>query len=145
MSSEISAKPLDGTALAKERTDFAAERTGFAVSRTRLASERTLMAALRTSLSLISFGFTIYKFFDALRKSMGEEGPIRPQGPRRLGLTLVSLGVFVLIAFASQHWLFLRRLQRETRTKFPVSVSLIASGLLALTGIVVFVVILIRL
>ena len=45
-----SAKPLDvGTRLA--------------VDRTRLAYERTLMAWVRTATSLISFGFTIYKFF----------------------------------------------------------------------------------
>ena len=45
------AKPLDsGTRLAVERT--------------RLAYERTLMAWVRTGTSLISFGFTIYKFFE---------------------------------------------------------------------------------
>ena len=34
-----------------------------ALDRTRLAYERTLMAWVRTATSLISFGFTIYKFF----------------------------------------------------------------------------------
>jgi putative membrane protein len=34
-----------------------------ALDRTRLAYERTLMAWIRTAASLISFGFTIYKFF----------------------------------------------------------------------------------
>ena len=37
--------------------------TKLAVDRTRLAYERTLMAWVRTAISLISFGFTIYKFF----------------------------------------------------------------------------------
>ena len=37
--------------------------TRLAVDRTRLAYERTLMAWVRTSISLITFGFTIYKFF----------------------------------------------------------------------------------
>ena len=36
--------------------------TRLAVDRTRLAHERTLMAWVRTATSLISFGFTIYKF-----------------------------------------------------------------------------------
>ena len=111
---------------------------------TRLASERTLMAAVRTSLSLIGFGFTIYKFFDSLRGTIGESGPIRAHSPRRLGLTLVSIGIFVLVAFASQHWLLVRQLRRETGQEFPTSVSLIAAMLLALTGIIVFVTILIR-
>ena len=37
--------------------------TRLAVERTRLAYERTLMAWVRTATSLISFGFTVYKFF----------------------------------------------------------------------------------
>ena len=43
------------------------DATKLAVERTRLAYERTLMAWVRTSTSLISFGFTIYKFFQYLR------------------------------------------------------------------------------
>jgi len=38
--------------------------TRVAAERTRLAYERTLMAWVRTATSLISFGFTIYKFFE---------------------------------------------------------------------------------
>ena len=124
--------------MAKDRTDWA----GF---RTRMASERTLMAALRTSLSLIGFGFTIYKFFESLREAAGANAVIRVKGPRRLGMTLVSLGIFVLVAFACQHWLFLKQLRKETDRHFPWSVSLTASAILALTGIVVFVTILVRL
>ncbi len=45
------------------------DSTALAVERTRLAHERTLMAWVRTSVSLISFGFTIYKFFEYLRES----------------------------------------------------------------------------
>ena len=37
-----------------------------AVDRTRMAHERTLMAWVRTATSLISFGFSIYKFADIL-------------------------------------------------------------------------------
>ena len=37
--------------------------TRLALDRTALAHERTLMAWVRTAVSLISFGFTIYKFF----------------------------------------------------------------------------------
>ena len=46
---------------AAERTLDAGTR--LAVNRTRLAYERTLMAWVRTAASMISFGFTIYKFF----------------------------------------------------------------------------------
>ena len=37
--------------------------TKLAVDRTWLAHERTMLAWVRTAASLISFGFTIYKFF----------------------------------------------------------------------------------
>ena len=37
--------------------------TLLAIERTNLAQERTIMAWVRTATSLISFGFTIYKFF----------------------------------------------------------------------------------
>ena len=37
-----------------------------AIDRTRLAAERSLMAWIRTALSMIAFGFTIYKFLQAL-------------------------------------------------------------------------------
>ena len=46
-----------------------------ALRRTFLAHERTLMAWIRTSVSLISFGFTIYKFFQYL----AQEIPFRRQ------------------------------------------------------------------
>ena len=103
------------------------------------------MAVVRTSLSLIGFGFTIYKFFESIVHTMGDSGPLRVQAPRRLGLTLVSLGIFVLVAGAYQHWFFLRELRKETDEVFPRSVSLIAAVLLALTGVVLLVLILARL
>ena len=39
-----------------------------AIDRTRLAAERSLMAWIRTALSMIAFGFTIYKFLQALHE-----------------------------------------------------------------------------
>ena len=43
-----------------QRLDIA---TKLAFDRTRAAYERTMMAWIRTATSLITFGFTIYKFF----------------------------------------------------------------------------------
>jgi hypothetical protein len=45
--------------------------TKLAIERTRLAHERTLMAWVRTATSLISFGFSVYKFFQYLSESQG--------------------------------------------------------------------------
>lgn len=137
MSTEIPTKPLDSNTLAKQRTDWAAIRT-------RLGADRTLMAAIRTSLSLIGFGFTIYTVFESIRKATGDNGPVRVNSPRRLGITLVALGVFVMVAFAVQHWLFLKRLQQESGRRFSWSVALTTAGALALTGLVVFVTLVVR-
>ena len=52
-------------------TQLAEQRTRFAVQRTFLAFERSLMAWLRTSLSMISFGFTLVKFFEYLQEQRG--------------------------------------------------------------------------
>lgn len=55
--------------------------TQLAVERTRLAHERTLMAWVRTAASLISFGFTIYKFFQYMRGNRPDvvDGAIGPR------------------------------------------------------------------
>ena len=47
----------------------AEKTTDLGYERTRLAADRTLMAWIRTSVSMISFGFTIFKFFMYLRES----------------------------------------------------------------------------
>ena len=73
---------------AKKTSDMLAqERTDLSVARTMMAADRTLMAWTRTALSMISFGFTIYKFM----QYMQEEGKAiikNPQGPRNFGMSL---------------------------------------------------------
>ena len=123
---------------------MAKERTNWSALNTRFGSERTLMAVVRTSLSLITFGFTIYKGFELLRRAMGGT-LLREQAPFRFGITLVSIGIVILVAGTYQHWFFLRELRKETNQKFPMSVSLLTAILLGLTGLVLFVTILARL
>ena len=116
-----------------------------AVFNTKFAAERTMMAAVRTSLSLIGFGFTIFKFFESVVHAVGPEGLIRINAPKRVGATLVSIGLFVLIASMAQHWRFLKELSQETNQRFPKSISLITALLLSLTGSVILVTMLVRL
>ena len=61
-SGSIEGRPDPGAALSAPVPN---ESTLLAVDRTRLAHERTLMAWIRTATSMISFGFTIYKFLEA--------------------------------------------------------------------------------
>lgn len=103
--------------------------------RTRLAADRTLMAWIRTSVSMISFGFTIYKFFMYLRESGVLSGTLPLHGPRNLGLGLVGLGTFLLGMAIVEYILYQRWLSREMKEKFPVSTSLIAAILITMIGI----------
>lgn len=107
--------------------------TELAFERSRLASERTLMAWIRTSLSMISFGFTIYKFFQYLGESTGGMGP--RHGPLNLGRVMVVLGVLLLVPAILQHWQFLRQLSERGHRRFPPSLALVTAGLIQLLGI----------
>ena len=103
--------------------------------RTRLAADRTLMAWIRTSVSMISFGFTIYKFFMYLRQSNIISGQLSLHGPRNLGLMLVGLGTLLLGIAIVEYLLYQRWLSREMKVKFPWSTTLLAAVLISLIGV----------
>jgi len=75
--------------------ELASNRTALSLLRTEASGDRTLMAVIRTSLSLISFGFTIFTFFNTLKKSY-LPGAISDEAPRRFGATLIALGIVLL-------------------------------------------------
>jgi putative membrane protein len=103
--------------------------TRLAVDRTRLAYERTMMAWVRTATSLISFGFTIYKFFELeLKGSM----PDHLIGPR--GFAMISIGLVALAMAGVQHRESLR-LMKETYGTIPRSVAAPVASLVAVLGV----------
>ena len=77
------------------------DSTRLAFERTRNSYENTMMSWIRTATSLITFGFSIYKFFQI-------EAPSEKQlnyliGPREFALALVSIRLFsLLLACASR-------------------------------------------
>jgi putative membrane protein len=103
--------------------------------RTRLAADRTLMAWIRTAVSMISFGFTIFKFFIYLQESNVLSGRLPLYGPRNLGLGLVGLGTFLLSMAIFEYLMYQRWLSREMNQKFPLSTTLIAALIISLIGI----------
>jgi putative membrane protein len=76
--------------------------------RTIMGADRTLMAWIRTGLSMISFGFTIYKFLDATPKA----GVLHPESPQRVGLFLCALGTLSIMLGAWSYWQTLKDLNR---------------------------------
>ena len=119
------------------------DATRLAVERTRLAHERTLMAWIRTATSLISFGFTIYKFFQALRAEQpGERGP-HLIGSRGYGLLMISIGLVALLLATWQH----RRDLEALRAQYgavPYSLATVIAGLIALLGLLSLILVLLR-
>ena len=106
-----------------------------AVARTRLAYERTLMAWVRTATSLISFGFTIYKFFQYLREQRTGGSSERIFGPREYALGMISIGLVALLFATLQHVRNMKLL-REKFPPVPYSEVAVLAGLISILGIV---------
>ncbi|HUR36059.1 MAG TPA: DUF202 domain-containing protein [Vicinamibacterales bacterium] len=115
--------------------------TRLAVDRTRLAYERTMMAWVRTSASLISFGFTIHKFFQFRVQSGDVPASGRVLGPREFGGILVATGLVALVLASYDHRRSLEAL-RASYGPMPHSVAATIGivmgslGLLALVALV---------
>ena len=104
-----------------------------ALDRTRLAYERTLMAWVRTATSLISFGFTIYKFFAYLHE--GQAGASQGAlGPRMFALLMIGIGLTALLLATLDH----RRHMQSFRAEYgptPYSLAAVVAFLIAVLGI----------
>ena len=82
------------------------EGENLSFDRTRMAAERTLMAWVRTALSMISFGFTIYKFLQAMQEQRRLLS-VKSDTPRNLCLSLIGIGIFALMLTVMSHGKYL--------------------------------------
>ena len=75
------------------------DSTIMAVDRTVMAADRSLMAWVRTALSLISFGFTIYKFLEYSREQLIATGKDIHgiSSPKIVGLYMIGMGIISLV------------------------------------------------
>ena len=110
--------------------------TRLAVDRTRLAYERTLMAWVRTAASLISFGFTIHKFFQYQLEQGHKTLNDRLIGPREFALIMISIGIVSLLVATIQH----RESLKTLRTTYggdvvPYSTATLVAGLFSVLGV----------
>lgn len=116
--------------------------TELAVDRTRLAHDRTQMAWVRTAASLISFGFTIYKFFQYMRDK-GESVEGRLFGPRVFALMLIGIGLISLLLATIQNRRELK-IMRKHYANVPYSLATLVGGLVAILGVITFVAVALR-
>jgi putative membrane protein len=120
--------------------------TRLALSRTMLAHDRTLMAWIRTSTSMISFGFTIYKFFQYLQGDRIAPETERLVGPRGLALVMLVIGVSGLLLATVDYRQQMTALQESYRAygPFRASITLAVASMVAGLGVLGFVVVLLR-
>jgi putative membrane protein len=115
--------------------ELAQERTDLAIDRTLAAHERTLIAWVRTAVSLISFGFTIYKFFDFEEKNLPQVH--RLISPRGFALIMIGTGLVSLTLAIIGH-AQARASIRARGTPVPRSIALIMAIFIAGLGALSF-------
>jgi putative membrane protein len=119
------------------------DATRLAVDRTRLAFERTMMAWVRTATSLITFGFTVYKFFQ-LEEGAGEI-PRHLIGAREFALMMISIGIFSLLLATLQHRQNMQILRVHYRgMHIPRSLAALVGAFIALLGLAALIAVILR-
>jgi len=87
---------------------------------------------------MISFGFTILKFFEYLQSSQGDlSHQFHAERARHLGLALLSLGTLILIPAIIQNYNLMRKLS-ISEGKSPWTLSLIVAILVGSLGLLAF-------
>jgi putative membrane protein len=117
----------------KSTNELAVERTDMGTLRTLMAADRTLMAWMRTSLSMLSFGFTIYKFLLYVRESL-TNNLLQAQGPRRFGIILIALGTACMVIGLIDYYGMYRKYGKASG-RSPLNFSFFAGLLTSLLGL----------
>jgi len=130
----------------KDRQNKINNSTEMAVERTLMAADRSLMAWVRTGLSLISFGFTIYKFLDYSRQQLETVGKELSgiSSPKLVGLMLIGLGILSLVFGTMENLSTTKSLRgqysvRRKRYALFMAVMVTLFGLIVFLGIVLHV------
>jgi putative membrane protein len=108
------------------------ESTRLAFERTRNSFENTMMSWIRTSTSLITFGFSIYKFFQIEAPSEKQQNYLI--GPREFALALVGIGLFSLLLATIENRQNIRSLGAQYAGKRR-SLSVLVAALISILGV----------
>ena len=100
------------------------------------------MAWVRTGVSLISFGFTIYKFFEEFHTA---QQVVRTSliGAREFGIIMISIGLVAVLLATFQHV----RIMHKLRTQYvdvPYSLAAVVAFLVTVLGIVALIAVVYR-
>jgi putative membrane protein len=120
-------KSTDGTAIPPTTTQLA-------VMRTSLALDRTMMAWVRTAISLITFGFTVYKFFQYMQEKGERPSADRLLGPREFGMMLIIIGLATLVMATIQNRRTLKLLEAHTAGSH-YSLAEVLAAMISILGI----------
>ena len=115
--------------------------TRLALDRTRAAYERTMMSWIRTATSLITFGFTIYKFFQI--SGLTEKRQNYRIEPREFSIALVSIGLFSLLLATLENRQNIRALGTQYAGR-QRSLAVIVAALVSILGVVAFTAMILR-
>jgi putative membrane protein len=119
------------------------DSTELALDRTHLAHERTLMAWVRTAVSLISFGFSIHKFFHYMAELQPREPVKHLIGPREFALVMIAIGVASLLLATLQNYQLRKRCKERYRA-IPYSLATVIALLISLLGILALIAVIFR-
>ncbi len=117
--------------------------TRLSVDRTRLSYERTLMSWIRTATSLITFGFTIYKFFQIELAIAGSRTNLQI-GTTAFALLMIVMGLVSLLMATLEHRRALNALNAEYSGGRPRSQARVLAALISILGLVAFAMVLFR-
>jgi putative membrane protein len=108
------------------------DSTKIAYESMRASYERIMMAWIGTATSLITFGFSIYKFFQIEAPPSAQQNYLI--GPREFALALVSIGLFSLLLATVEHSQAVRALRVQYGTKRR-SLAGVVAVLISILGI----------
>ena len=119
------------------------DSTRLAVDRTRLAFERTTMAWVRTATSLITFGFSVYKFFQI--ETHRDDTAGRLIGPREFALAMITIGIISLVfaTLQQRHSMQIMRVHYQGM-RVPRSLAVVIAALMSALGILALVTVFLR-
>jgi inner membrane protein YidH len=113
----------------------------FDLERTRIAYENLMMSWIRTATSLITFGFSIYKFFQI--EGRGGAYQTRLIGPREFALALVAIGLGAL-ALATMEYRQNIRILKAEYAQCPRSLAGLVAASISALGVVALVAVIFR-